>query len=263
MADCFAGRRLYGDDFTRDAIALWYEDEREAYADLGKELNWFDDYFYHAMNVRNCYSALPHGRTFDRALGFGSALGDEFLPIIERVRDVVILEPSEQFVGSRIGAIEPRYVKPTVEGIIPFPDAHFDLITCFGVLHHIPNVSFVIREMARVARSGGFIILREPVVSMGDWRHPRPGLTRRERGIPAAVFRSAIDGAGLRVARSTHCMFRPAMRVRMIARRYNTRFGAALDAWLSRLFAWNNIYHPTRIWQKFRPAAMSFVLTKD
>jgi SAM-dependent methyltransferase len=175
----------------------------------------------------------------------------------------VILDPSDQFVGARIGPLVPRYVKPNVSGVIPFPDDCFDLLTCFGVLHHIPNVSFVIQEMARVTRPAGYIIVREPVVSMGDWRVPRPGLTKRERGIPATLFRRAIEVAGLRVVKCTHCMFRPTMRVGFTAKRYNTRLGAAMDAWLSRLFAWNNVYHPTKAWHKFRPAAMSFVLTKQ
>ena len=34
MQDYFAGRALVGDDFTPDEINAWFEDEREAYANL-------------------------------------------------------------------------------------------------------------------------------------------------------------------------------------------------------------------------------------
>src|SRR5438034_6737267 len=39
-----------------------------------------------------------------------------------------------------------RYVKPRTNGDMPFDRETFDLITCFGVLHHIANISHVMRS---------------------------------------------------------------------------------------------------------------------
>ena len=35
ISDCLSGQRLYGDDFSEDAIQAWFEDEKEGFADLG------------------------------------------------------------------------------------------------------------------------------------------------------------------------------------------------------------------------------------
>jgi SAM-dependent methyltransferase len=261
LTEYFAGRKLYGDDFTPRQIAQWHEDEREAYADLLADQAGPDEYWYHALNVRHGYSRIPGG-PWARVLGLGSARGEEFLPVIGRVRDLTIVDPSDRFVGSMVGGVRPRYIKPTVEGVLPFADGTFDLLTCFGVLHHIPNVSFVLREMFRVLGPGGHALVREPVASMGDWRRPRHGMTRRERGIPPRLFREAIRGAGFSIEREAPCMFRPALRVPWLARRANTPLGAAMDEWLSRLFAWNATYHATHWWQKIRPACRFFVLRR-
>jgi ubiquinone/menaquinone biosynthesis C-methylase UbiE len=40
---------------------------------------------------------------------------------------------------------------------LPFSDKHFDCCTAFGVLHHVPQPQFAIREMFRVARNAVFI----------------------------------------------------------------------------------------------------------
>lgn len=40
---------------------------------------------------------------------------------------------------------------------LPFPDASFDIVTEFGVLHHVDRPELFVREMLRVARFGIFI----------------------------------------------------------------------------------------------------------
>ena len=41
---------------------------------------------------------------------------------------------------------------------LPFPDASFDAVCEFSVLHHVANSDAVIREMLRVARKGVFLV---------------------------------------------------------------------------------------------------------
>ncbi len=66
--------------------------------------------------------------------------GYEFEPIIQKIDNLTIIEPSDNLINNRIGNLIPKYIKPDINGSLPFVDNLFDLITCFGTLHHIPNV---------------------------------------------------------------------------------------------------------------------------
>lgn len=44
---------------------------------------------------------------------------------------------------------------------LPYPDDFFDLITCFMVLHHNYNITYMISELKRVIKKGGYIIINE------------------------------------------------------------------------------------------------------
>ena len=54
-----------------------------------------------------------------------------------------------------------RYVQGVAESL-PFGDASFDLVTCQTVLIHVADPRAVIREMLRVTRPGGQVIVAEP-----------------------------------------------------------------------------------------------------
>ncbi|MGE0803769.1 MAG: class I SAM-dependent methyltransferase [Lautropia sp.] len=259
----FAGQALYGDDFDGARIAAWYEDEREGYADLGARNAQTYRYAAHELNRRHVFRHLPP-RRFANVLGVGSAYGDEFVPIADRIDALTIVDPSAAFARPTVHGIPARYVKPEPSGNLPFDSATFDLITCFGVLHHIPNVSKSVNEMARVLRPGGRLALREPIVSMGDWRTPRPGLTRRERGIPLHILRSIVSAAGLTVRHQSVCTFPLTVAVYARLRRdlFNSPLGTRLDDWLSRAFRWNGHYHATSAWQRIRPAVGVLILEK-
>jgi len=126
------------------------------------------------------YSFLPD-RVFSNVICVGGAFGHELIPIIKKCKEITILEPAEGFRSIELCGVRINYVKPLPSGILPFDDKSFDLITCFGVLHHVPNVSTVMKEFHRTLRPNGFLLIREPEVSMGDWRKPRKGGTKREK----------------------------------------------------------------------------------
>jgi 2-polyprenyl-3-methyl-5-hydroxy-6-metoxy-1,4-benzoquinol methylase len=44
---------------------------------------------------------------------------------------------------------------------LSYPDDYFDLVLCFGVLMHIPDIERAVSELIRVARPGGFVVLEE------------------------------------------------------------------------------------------------------
>lgn len=53
------------------------------------------------------------------------------------------------------------FVEGTIEAL-PFPDDRFDLVTCQLVLIHIDDVEAALREMIRVTRPGGLVVVVEP-----------------------------------------------------------------------------------------------------
>ncbi len=121
----------------------------------------------------------------------------------------------------------------------------FDLITSFGVLHHVPNVSYVLSECYRVLKSGGVMVVREPITSMGDWRFPRVGLTKCERRIDVGIFDKMILDAKFKIDRKSLCEFSPLMNIsaKMGAFVFKHVFFARVEAILCRLFSWNLKYH--------------------
>lgn len=260
-----SGQKLYGDDFTAEEVGAWFEDEREGYANLGAKDLDETQYEYHALNRFHGFRHLPTDLRFGHVLGFGSCFGGEFEPIAERIDRLTIVDPSDAFVRSSVFGIPCAYIKPSESGTLPFADATFDLITCFGVLHHIPNVSHVVSELARCLKPGGHALIREPIVSMGDWRYSRPGLTKRERGLPLHLFKSILRQAGLVPQRIGLCMFRPIPKLGDMfkLRVYNFPALVWLDALSCSLLSWNAHYHARHTWQKFRPQAAYFVTRKS
>ncbi|WDT80448.1 MAG: class I SAM-dependent methyltransferase [Candidatus Manganitrophus sp.] len=203
-------------------------------------------------------------RRFPSVLSLGGATGEELRPLLSRVEKITILEPSQAFPVKAIAGVPVEYVKPRSSGIMPFRDESFDLATCFGCLHHVPNVSTVVRELFRCLRSSGIALIREPIVSMGDWRRERAGLTKRERGLPLPIFRAIVRSAGFTIVKETRCVFPLISRLRFIFRGpiYNSAAAVYADDILSRLFAWNDRYHCVNPFQKLKPTAAAFVLQK-
>ena len=263
--DYLQGRALYGEDFTPEEREAWFRSEQEAYYKVSRGAEKRSApraYGYHAMNRRLGFSHLPSGR-FPKVLSVGGAFGDELLPIIDRVDSVTIVEPGEGFASQTINGVPVTYVPPQASGLLTLPDGLFSLVTCFGTLHHISDVSTVVREIARCAAPGAYILIREPIISMGDWTRPRPMLTERERGIPLRLFDEIIESAGLEVVRRRLCMFAAFNPI-------NARWGGVyarrmlvlLDELLCLVTAWHCRYHRVTKLQKLTPTSVFYVLRK-
>ena len=264
MKKYWTGEALYGDDFGPQQIQEWYRDEQEAYYDLTFSTYGHYEYAYHAMNWHYAYSKLP-GDFFATCLAFGCATGDDVAPLAPRVAEFVCVEPDERFWRSALGGKRARFLKPSPSGELPVGTGCVDLIVCLGVLHHIPNVSFVVGEFARVLAPHGWLVLREPVSSMGDWRKPRRGLTKRERGIPLKYLRERLRGAGLAVVSQALCGFPLVPRLAKLMRvrhAYNSRALVWLDWLMSRLMRWNISYHRDSLLKKLAPSEVFVVATK-
>jgi ubiquinone/menaquinone biosynthesis C-methylase UbiE len=259
-----AGLVLYGDDFTGRQLDEWFADEEQGYFSLyGDKTSGPNQYGATVLAEQHSYRWLSLESGFD-VLGVGCADGAELAPIVGRARSITVLEPAEGFFRDNIGERPATYLKPRASGLMPFQDSSFDLVVCFSALHHIPNVSTVVQEMSRVLRPGGHALLREPIVSMGDWRKPRIGLTKRERGIPLPVFRSIVGQAGFRIERETLCIFSAASRVERLTglRLWISPAVVKLDRFICALPWWSRRYHTQTLWDRLRPTAVSLVLQK-
>jgi SAM-dependent methyltransferase len=264
MQEYLNGKKLYGDDFTIDEITQWYEDEIEGYANLGSKNRSSYSYPYHCMNQEFGFSYLPKEHIFEHALGIGSAYGDEFLPLIDRISKLTIVEPSDNLVSDKIGAVVPKYVKPQIDGTLALPDNSNDLILCLSALHHIPNVSYVLSEIIRVLSPGGYLLVREPIRSMGDWRKKRGNLTKNERGIPNKFFDNLFADKNLEVISRNYCDCAFAWIVinKLYPIKKDTPTYQKFDRYLAKALSWNIHYNSKSLLQKCAPASIYYVLRK-
>ena len=265
LDDFLSGKRLYGDDFSQQEIEIWFQDEAEAYANLGSKNEQTYSYGYHELNKYHAFNRLTN-RSFSKCLGLGSAYGEEFKPILNKIKHLTILEPSQAFSNNTmIGNTPCEYIKPSISGRMKFESLSFDLICCLGVLHHIPNVSTVLNECYRCLADKGIMILREPIVSMGDWRKHRVGLTKRERGIPLQILRKSLQSSGFIIFSESLCNFSPLARFATFFNlpKYNNRIITRIDALLCKAFSFNLKYHRSSLLDKFSPDSVFFILEKQ
>ena len=261
----FDGSCLYGDDFSPEKIKQWYETESEAYADMyGNKLNYSQLYECHHLNILYGYRYLKNHATFHHVLGFGASWGYEILPVIDKIKRLTIIESSLQTRSSQIGdKLIPQYQSPNTMGNIDFSDSTFDLITCFDTLHHIPNVTFVLKELFRVLRPGGYMLLREPINSMGDWRNIRLGLTANERGIPKEYLLQIINQNKIVIVKKHYYNCMTSFFLRTFRKLMTDSWGYLyFDKLLSYLFKFNIHYHPVNRLQRVSPTSIFYVLKK-
>jgi SAM-dependent methyltransferase len=259
-----SGEELYGDDFTPSEINAWFADEEHAYADLYGADRSTHSYEYGALNDCHGFSLLQVNRRFRHALGFGSNFGDELMPLVGRIERVSLLDASDRYAVNEFGGRPVSYLMAQPDGRIALDDASVDLITCFGVLHHIPNLTTVLREFSRVLVPEGVLMLREPTTSMGDWRAPRRGLTRRERGIPRGLLEAGAVSAGFSILRASVCYFPPWVRLCQAFGKFpfTSKSATRIDAVLARAFEFNYRYHRVSLASRFAPASLFIVASK-
>jgi SAM-dependent methyltransferase len=88
---------------------------------------------------------------------------------------------------------------------LPFPDGVFDCVTSFDVLYHtwVTDDRAATRELARVLRPGGLLLLRVPALRLLRGAHDQAVHGRhRYRG---GEVRGLLSEAGLAVERLTYC----------------------------------------------------------
>jgi len=259
MEPHFCGQALYGNDFGFDDLRRWYREEEDAYANIESSDLAGGQYSYAGVNNWYAWRFIrAQGRRFSHCVALGGARGDDVAPLAPLVDHFTVIEPFRGFWTDQIAGKPATYLAPEISGEIALPTGSVDLMTSLGTLHHIANVSFVVREIGRVLAPGGFFVLREPIHSMGDWRRPRDGKTRNERGIPVHLMKAWLAAAHLELVRTRYCIFAPLERLRRTSfgrNLWNYRGALPLDQLLSAAFSWNNKYLRNNFFEKIAPGA--------
>jgi SAM-dependent methyltransferase len=85
---------------------------------------------------------------------------------------------------------------------LPFPDAHFDAITCIDAINHLPDRPRILSEWSRLLKPGGRLLFTDPVTITGPLTNQEIAV-RASIGfflfVPADYDRRIIAGCGLRL----------------------------------------------------------------
>ena len=116
---------------------------------------------------------LVHLRAYDEAVahasgrdvldvgcntGYGTV---RFVPVARRVVGVDVSTGAIEAARTRAPSGQPEFIL-TSGFALPFADDSFDLVSSFQVLEHVPDPLAYLREIARVTRPGGEVILATP-----------------------------------------------------------------------------------------------------
>ena len=144
------------------------------------------------------------GRTLDELVDYGTVRGIE-------------LDPEAAAVARARGRGE------VLEGRLeelPWPDDTFDLITCLDVLEHTADDRLTLRELRRVSKSGGHLLLTVPAYP-ALWSH-HDEANHHFRRYKRGMLRAAAAESGWRLERMTSfnsVLLAPAAAVRLVQRR--------------------------------------------
>lgn len=268
MNKFFKGEELYGDDFDLSEIRDWYLDEKEASEELRKTYNSYNK-FSKSSNFMNIFYGFRFLEdNLKSVLSIGGAYGKELFPILDKIKgDIFIIESSQEILDNQKDNKRFKYLLANIDGKIDLEDKKINIVSCFSTLHHIPNVSFLMKEIYRVLEPGGIVLISEPIVSMGNWDDPktRKGLTKRERGIPIQIFDKIIKDTGFLVVSRKFCIFSPfhlffsrILKVKF----YKSKILVILDYIFSRIFSFNIKYYRRNFIDKISPSNVFYILKK-
>ena len=165
-----------------------------------------DFWWYRGLRATLFRMLEPHlkGRAISRALEAGCGTG-YLSHILQRERGWPIVPLDFSRDGLRFA--RQLGVRNPVQGDIrslPFGDGAFDLVMSVDVIAHLPrgDEHLAARELARVARRGGLVVVRTSALDMlrsrhGEFDHERQRFTRRR-------LMGLFAGAGIRILRCTY-----------------------------------------------------------
>lgn len=266
--DIINGTKLVGDDFNQEKLEIWFKQEQEAYyqSDLkndGDTDPWYDYMRY--TNEKIGFKYLKNPRTI-LVLGPGSGKEVEYIEQMYPNCKINFLEASENFkIHLKQKFVNSKIIEPKYSGHINLSDNSQSVVFAFSVLHHIPNVSFVLKEVSRVLEPGGILLIREPCSSMGDWRYPRSA-TPNERGMSKKYMLQIFNEHNLElICKPTPILFEPINKIlkkyfnRLL---YNVKYIYFFDKLISKVLSINDYYWRDNFFKKLGPSSYFYVVKK-
>lgn len=190
------------------------------------------------------------GRTMKELVDYGEVSGLELDP-----------DAAEMARGRGLGEVITGRLEE-----MPWADASFDLITCLDVIEHTPDDGPALRELLRVCRPGGFLLVTVPAYPALWSRHDEAN--HHFRRYTRRSLREAVTAAGwaeCRLSAFNSLLLAPAAAVRLAQRHLGTSQGYTNDldvgpAWLNR--ALEQPLRAEAAWLRHRhalPAGLSLV----
>ena len=150
----------------------------------------------------------------DLALDVACGPGAYALALAPRVRFVRGIDVTEEMIRqARVFRAEKRITNAAFDcgeaEALPYPDAAFDLVTCQMSLHHLPKPELALREMARVTKSQGRILIIDTLSPEMDAKHELHNRIEALRdpshteSLRLTTFLHFFDHCGLEILRQT------------------------------------------------------------
>ena len=193
--------------------------------------------FREALVMRRLLPAVPG----PAVLNAGSGAGSLTLKMVDAGLSVTSVDASARFCDWTRAALEARGAldgNPVMAGDLQrldLPDAAFDAAVCAEVLEHLDDDGAALRELARVLRPGGLLVVSVPANPYRyDWTDQWAGHRRRytvgmleERMRDAGFPDARADGWGFPLTGLYHRqVYRRALRRRLAAGGGGTNVGA-------------------------------------
>ena len=179
-----------------------------------------------ARAALNRFGLPSRARLLDAGCGSGrmlDELADYGEPVGLDADDLAVAAARRRGHAVRSGRIEAN----------PFPDASFDVVTCMDVLEHTPDDRRTLRELRRVARPWGLLLVTVPAYEALWSAHDEAN--EHFRRYSAASLRAAAWAAGWKLECDTYfnsVLLAPAAAVRL-ARRGVSPAGGSSDLQLT------------------------------
>ena len=156
---------------------------------------WYHGFRSYLLPVfADAVAGRPHVRILDVGCGTGYNLG-----LLARHGAVVGLDLNERGLAHARDIGQPLLRGDTAR--LPFADATFDLVTSFDMMQCIPTDRESVREMARVTKPGGAVVISMAALEILHGDHSE--VWQEYRRYNRATARALAEQAGLRAERVT------------------------------------------------------------
>jgi 2-polyprenyl-3-methyl-5-hydroxy-6-metoxy-1,4-benzoquinol methylase len=148
-----------------------------------------------------------------RCLDLGSDNGVVSLLLRERGGSWASGDLTDEAVSSIRGLVETDVHKVAGDKL-PFPDAAFDVVAVVDMLEHVPDEAAFVRELARVVKPGGRLVVNTPHLKRTALRRLRTGLGQTDEkhghlrpGYTPERLRELLDGRFVLEGHHTYSRF--------------------------------------------------------